>query len=83
MNLMIKFAKNNYPNNVREYREERGLTREQLAKKTRKAIKTIVRAEQGYNISIDTKKKILKALKVDIFNIDKVFPCHKHPKTKI
>ena len=49
-------------NRVRELREKRLMTQQQLAEKARVAVRTIQSIEKGMECRMDTKRKILEAL---------------------
>lgn len=51
---------------VKDLREAKGLTQEQLAAASGLTVKTVWRAEAGYNITMRTLERLAKALQVDI-----------------
>ncbi len=62
------------PNRVRELRENKLMTRAQLARKAKVALRTIHSVEKGMNCRMDTKRKILLALGLRFEDKDHVFP---------
>ena len=56
------------PKNLKKIREQKGLSQDRLAKLADVANNTIIKIEQGENINptLDTLKKIAKALEVSI-----------------
>jgi len=63
-----------FPNRVREIRENRLMTKAQLARKAKVALRTIHSVEKGMNCRMDTKRKILLALGMTFEEKDLVFP---------
>jgi DNA-binding XRE family transcriptional regulator len=63
-----------FPNRVREIRENRLMTQAQLARKAKVALRTIHSVEKGMNCRMDTKRKILLALGLRFEDKDRVFP---------
>ncbi|MBW2396893.1 MAG: helix-turn-helix transcriptional regulator [Deltaproteobacteria bacterium] len=63
-----------FPNRVRELRENRLMTQAQLARKAKVALRTIHSVEKGMNCRMDTKRKILLALGMRFEDKDQVFP---------
>lgn len=63
-------SKQEYPlsNNLKKFREEKGLSQDRLAKLADVANNTIIKIEQGENINptLDTLKKIAKALEISV-----------------
>lgn len=59
------------PKNLKKIREEKGLSQDRLAKLADVANNTIIKIEQGENINptLDTLKKIAKALDVKVDNL--------------
>lgn len=59
------------PKNLKKIREEKGLSQDRLAKLADLANNTIIKIEQGENINptLDTLKKIAKALDVKVDNL--------------
>jgi DNA-binding XRE family transcriptional regulator len=60
-------------NNVRRLREDRLLTKAELARKAGVSTLTIDRVEAGHPCRMDTKRKIILALGMTIADRDKVF----------
>jgi len=60
-------------NNVRRLREDRLLTKAELARKAGVSTLTIDRVEAGHPCRIDTKRKIILALGMTIADKDQVF----------
>lgn len=54
------------PNRVREIRESKMMSKAELARKTGLSVQTIDRVEKGYFCRLDTKRKILIALGLDL-----------------
>jgi DNA-binding XRE family transcriptional regulator len=69
-----------FPNRVREIRENRLMTQAQLARKAKVALRTIHSVEKGMNCRMDTKRKILLALGMRFEDKDQVFPSHRAPE---
>ena len=61
-------------NQVRQIREERLLSKTELARKSGVSLLTIDRVETGMNCRVETKRKILLALGYGLSEKDKVFP---------
>jgi DNA-binding XRE family transcriptional regulator len=61
-------------NSVKEIREELLLTKAELARKARVSPLTIDRIEKGKSCRIETKRKIILALRYKVADKDKVFP---------
>lgn len=61
-------------NNVREYREKLLMSKAELARKAGLSALTIDRVESGMPCRMDTKRKILLALNLNLTDKDKVFP---------
>jgi len=53
-------------NNVRNIRESKMMSKAELARKTGLSVQTIDRVEKGYYCRLDTKRKILVALGLDL-----------------
>ena len=64
-------------NRVREIREHKLMTQQQLARKARIALRTIHSVEKGLACRMDTKRKILLALGLRFEDKDLVFPPRK------
>ncbi|MDH5637012.1 MAG: helix-turn-helix transcriptional regulator [Nitrospinota bacterium] len=60
-------------NNVRDIRESKMMSKAELARKTGLSVQTIDRVEKGYFCRLDTKRKILVALEMDLEDRDGVF----------
>ena len=60
-------------NNVRKIREGKMMSKAELARKTGLSVQTIDRVEKGYFCRLDTKRKILMALELDLEDRDGVF----------
>lgn len=61
-------------NNVRSYREKLLMSKAELARKAGLSALTIDRVESGMPCRMDTKRKILLALGLNLSDKDKVFP---------
>lgn len=61
------------PNKVREIRESKMMSKAELARKTGLSVQTIDRVEKGYYCRLDTKRKILVALGLDLDDRNGVF----------
>jgi DNA-binding XRE family transcriptional regulator len=61
------------PNKVREIRESKMMSKAELARKTGLSVQTIDRVEKGYYCRLDTKRKILIALGLDLDDRNGVF----------
>lgn len=62
------------PNNVQMYREKLLMSKAELARKASLSALTIDRVESGMPCRMDTKRKILLALGLNLSDKDKVFP---------
>ncbi len=60
-------------NRLKEYRERILLSKTELARRAGLSTLTIDRIEKGYPCRMDTKRKIIKALGLNISDKDKVF----------
>jgi len=60
-------------NNVRKIRESKMMSKAELARKTGLSVQTIDRVEKGYFCRLDTKRKILVALELDLEDRDGIF----------
>ncbi len=60
-------------NKLKEYRERILLSKTELARRAGLSTLTIDRIEKGYPCRLDTKRKIIKALGLNISEKDKVF----------
>ncbi len=63
----------NQRNNVQSIRESKMMSKAELARKTGLSVQTIDRVEKGYYCRLDTKRKILVALDLDLDDRDGVF----------
>ena len=61
------------PNNVQVLREERLLSKAELARRAGVSVLTIDRVERGEQCRLDTKRKIILALGLKVQDKDKVF----------
>jgi len=61
------------PNNVRQMRIERMMSKAELARRANLSVLTIDRVEKGYGCRMDTKRKILRALDLGLADRVKVF----------
>ncbi len=66
-------SKGTPPNNVRKLREERLLSKAELARRAGVSVLTIDRIEKGAECRLDTKRKIILALGLKVQDRDKVF----------
>lgn len=62
-----------HKNKVREIREAKMMSKAELARKTGLSVQTIDRVEKGYFCRLDTKRKILIALGLDLDDRGGVF----------
>ncbi len=60
-------------NNVHKIRETKMMSKAELARKTGLSVQTIDRVEKGYFCRLDTKRKILVALGLDLDDRGEVF----------
>ncbi len=60
-------------NRLKEYRERILMSKTELARKAGISTLTIDRIEKGFPCRLDTKRKIIKALGLNISDKDKVF----------
>ncbi|HEX5656588.1 MAG TPA: helix-turn-helix transcriptional regulator [Polyangiales bacterium] len=61
------------PNNVRKIRNERMMSKAELARRANLSVLTIDRVERGYECRVDTKRKLLEALGLSLADRVKVF----------
>jgi DNA-binding XRE family transcriptional regulator len=61
------------PNNLRKIREEKMVSLAELGRKVNLSPQTVRRLEEGFPCRMDTKRKILEALGIDLENKNKVF----------
>lgn len=71
---MNKKTSKTVPNNVRTLREERLMSKAELARKAGISALTIDRVENGMICRMDTMRKILLALGLKLSDKEKVFP---------
>lgn len=62
-----------HPNNLRHIRESLLMSKAELARKAGLSALTIDRVEAGYNCRMDTKRKIILALGLELSEKDQVF----------
>lgn len=60
-------------NNLKQIRESKMLSKAELAKKSGLSVQTIVRIEDGMQCRLDTQRKILIALDLELQERNKVF----------
>ncbi|MFH1874678.1 MAG: helix-turn-helix domain-containing protein [Pseudomonadota bacterium] len=63
-------------NNVRQFREKLLMSKAELARKAGLSALTIDRIERGMKCRMDTKRKILLALNLELAAKDQIFPEH-------
>jgi DNA-binding XRE family transcriptional regulator len=63
-----------YKNNVKKIREQRLMSKAELARLAGVSPVTIDRIERGEECRVETKRKIILALGFDLIEKDKVFP---------
>lgn len=61
------------PNNVRALRIERMMSKAELARRANLSVLTVDRVEKGFGCRMDTKRKILKALDLNLADRVRVF----------
>ncbi len=73
---MDEFGSNeaSHANLVRSLREERLMSREELAKRARVSLRTIWSVESGHECRLETKRAILRALRISRKQYRVVFP---------
>ncbi len=64
-------------NSVRKIREDKMMSKAELARKASVTVQTIERIEKGYDCRVDTKRKIIEALGYKLGDRAKVFPARK------
>ncbi len=69
-------------NNVQRLREERLLSKAELARRAGVSVLTIDRVERGAECRLDTKRKIILALGLKVQDKEKVFNGHARTKGK-
>lgn len=60
-------------NKLKKIREERLISKSELARQAKVSTVTIDRIEKGYSCRVATKRRILEALGLDVKEKDKVF----------
>ena len=60
-------------NSLKSYREQILVSRTELARKTGLSVQTIERIEKGEGCRLETKRKIILALDLEISEKDKIF----------
>ncbi|MBI4238230.1 MAG: helix-turn-helix transcriptional regulator [Deltaproteobacteria bacterium] len=63
-----------FPNNLKKFREELLMSKAELARKAGVSVLTIDRVEAGYPCRLDTMRKILIALGLQLTDRPRVFP---------
>jgi len=63
-----------FGNRVRELRLDRLMTQSELAQKAKLALRTVLSIEKGMECRLDTKRKILRALRISLVDKELVFP---------
>jgi DNA-binding XRE family transcriptional regulator len=71
---VVEGSMSQMPNNARELREERLMSKAELARRAGLSPITIDRIEKGYPCRLDTKRKIILALGLDLKDRRMVFP---------
>ena len=61
-------------NRLKQHREEKLISKTELARKAEITLVTLDRIEKGYACRMATKRKILEALGMDIAETDDIFP---------
>jgi transcriptional regulator with XRE-family HTH domain len=61
-------------NNIRKIREEKLLSLPEIARRTGLSTPTVKRLEDGGSCRMETKRKILEALGIELDELQKVFP---------
>lgn len=61
-------------NNLKTIREQRLISKTELAREAEISLVTLDRIEKGYDCRLATKRKILEALKMTLDDKDDVFP---------
>jgi DNA-binding XRE family transcriptional regulator len=70
-------------NNLQRLREERMMSKAELARKSGLSTLTINRVEAGRPCRLETKRKILQALQLGITDQDRVFGASEMPSSRI
>lgn len=63
-----------HPNNVKRYRQERGLSAEALAHRSDICLSTLYKVERGGECADRTKKAILRGLGISLAFLTEIFP---------
>ena len=61
-------------NKLKEYREQKLISKSELAREAEISLVTIDRIEKGYDCRLSTKRKIIEALGLDIDDTEEIFP---------
>ena len=61
-------------NKLKEYREQKLISKSELARVAEISLVTIDRIEKGYDCRLSTKRKIIEALGLDIDDKEEIFP---------
>ncbi|HNW15081.1 MAG TPA: helix-turn-helix transcriptional regulator [bacterium] len=61
-------------NKLKDYREERLISKTELARNAEISLVTLDRIEKGFECRLSTKRKIIEALGLDLDNKDEIFP---------
>lgn len=61
-------------NKLKEYREQKLISKSELAREAEISLVTIDRIEKGYDCRLSTKRKIIEALGLDIDDKEEIFP---------
>jgi len=62
-----------FPNNVRKLREDRLISKAELARRAGLSVQTINRLEKGMDCRLDTKRKVITALGLTLRERKRVF----------
>jgi DNA-binding XRE family transcriptional regulator len=68
---MVEKIKNN---KLKDYREQRLISKTELARDAEISLVTLDRIEKGFDCRLSTKRKIIEALGLDLENKDEIFP---------
>jgi DNA-binding Xre family transcriptional regulator len=68
-----KTGPGSHPNNVRQLRVERMMSKAELARRAGLSVLTVDRVEKGHGCRMDTKRKILQALELSLGDRVRVF----------
>ena len=61
-------------NKLKDYREERLISKTELARNAEISLVTLDRIEKGFDCRLSTKREIIEARGLDLENKDEVFP---------